>query len=81
MGTRREPLEADIECILVDAGDGCTAGMVSALCAGASPTEAAVAGNCAASITVQQIGTTATASTEQVARRFANNADLFAGIE
>jgi len=66
---------------IVGAGDSCTAGIVSALCAGASPTQAAAVGNCVASITVQQIGTTGTASREQVAQRFAENAQLFAGIE
>lgn len=66
---------------IVGAGDSCTAGIVASLSAGASAQEAAAIGNCVASITVQQIGTTGTASPEQVARRFAENAGQFAGID
>lgn len=44
------------------AGDSATAGAVLALCAGATAPEAAVVGNLVASITVQQIGRTGTAS-------------------
>ena len=54
---------------VVGAGDSAGAGIVSALCAGASPVEAAVVGNLVASITVQQLGTTGTASPAQVAER------------
>lgn len=54
----------------VGAGDSATAGIVSALCAGATPSEAALVGNLVASITLQQIGTTGTASPEEVLRRF-----------
>lgn len=43
------------------AGDSATAGAVLALCAGASPAEAALVANLVASITVQQLGTTGTA--------------------
>jgi sugar/nucleoside kinase (ribokinase family) len=59
----------------VGAGDSVMAGLVCALCAGASPHEAAIIGNLAASITIQQIGATGTASPEQVLRQF----DLWAG--
>lgn len=52
------------------AGDSATAGIVSALCAGATPEEAAVFGNLVASITIQQIGTTGTASPGQVLQRY-----------
>jgi rfaE bifunctional protein kinase chain/domain len=52
------------------AGDSATAGIVSALCAGANHVEAALFGNLVASITVQQIGTTGTASPGQVLQRF-----------
>jgi rfaE bifunctional protein kinase chain/domain len=52
------------------AGDSATAGIVTALCAGASPAEAALFGNLVASITVQQVGTTGTASPGQVLQRF-----------
>lgn len=65
---------------IVGAGDSTTAGIVCALCAGASGPEAAVIGNCVASITVQQLGTTGTASPEQVARRFAETGNLFGHI-
>ena len=51
------------------AGDSAGAGIVSALCAGASTVEASAVGNLAASITVQQLGTTGTASPEQVLER------------
>ncbi len=55
---------------IVGAGDSVMAGIVSALCAGAEPVEAALVGNLVASITVQQIGTTGTASRQQVFERF-----------
>lgn len=54
----------------VGAGDSTAAGIVSALCAGATLEEAAVVGNLVASITVQQIGTTGTASPAQVLARW-----------
>ena len=44
------------------AGDSFTAGAVLALAAGASPLEAALVGNLAASVTVRKLGTTGTAS-------------------
>ena len=46
------------------------AGIVSALCCGATPVEAALVGNLVASITIQQIGTTGTATREQVLGRY-----------
>jgi len=46
----------------VGAGDSCTSGIVTALCAGASPMEAAFIGNLVAGCTIQIIGTTGTAS-------------------
>jgi len=54
----------------VGAGDSTMAGIVLALCAGATPGEAALVGNLVASITIQQIGTTGTASPAQVLARF-----------
>lgn len=54
----------------VGAGDSATAGIVASLCAGASLVEAALVGNIVASITIQQIGTTGTASRPQVRERF-----------
>jgi bifunctional ADP-heptose synthase (sugar kinase/adenylyltransferase) len=55
---------------IVGAGDSVMAGLVAGLCAGATANEAASIGNLAASITIQQLGTTGTASREQLARRF-----------
>ncbi|MCD6351846.1 MAG: carbohydrate kinase [Armatimonadetes bacterium] len=63
---------------IVGAGDSTTAGIVCALCAGATLREAAVVGNCVASITIQQIGTTGTATPEQVAQQFDEHVELFA---
>jgi sugar/nucleoside kinase (ribokinase family) len=54
---------------IVGAGDSVMSGIMAALCAGASPGEAALVGNLVASITVQQIGTTGTATREQVLER------------
>ncbi len=48
------------------AGDAATAGAVLTLVAGGSHSEAALVGNLVASITVQQIGTTGTASPAMV---------------
>ncbi|MFQ5595694.1 MAG: PfkB family carbohydrate kinase, partial [Anaerolineae bacterium] len=55
---------------IVGAGDSVMAGLVSALCAGAEPAEAALVGNLVASITVQQIGTTGIATRRQVLECF-----------
>ena len=55
---------------IVGAGDAATSGIVTALLAGASELEAAAVGNLVASITVQQLGTTGTASPEQVRSRW-----------
>lgn len=55
---------------IVGAGDSATAGTVLALCAGAELAEAALFGNLVASITIQQIGTTGTASPSQVLQRY-----------
>lgn len=55
---------------IVGAGDAATSGIVSALLSGANELEAAALGNLVASITVQQIGTTGTASPEQVRERW-----------
>jgi len=55
---------------IVGAGDSTTAGIVSALCAGASLEEAGLVGNLVASITIQQLGTTGTALPQQVLWRF-----------
>jgi len=55
---------------IVGAGDSTSAGIVCALAAGASLTEAAAFGNLVASITIQQIGTTGTATPGQVRQRW-----------
>jgi bifunctional ADP-heptose synthase (sugar kinase/adenylyltransferase) len=55
---------------VVGAGDSTSAGIACAYAAGASLEEAAAFGNLIASITVQQIGTTGTASPQQVRQRW-----------
>lgn len=62
------PVEGPID--IVGAGDSATAGIVASLLAGARPSEAAAIGNLVASITVQQLGTTGTASPAQLAARW-----------
>jgi len=62
------PVEGEID--IVGAGDSVMAGVVSALGSGAEPEEAGLLGNIVASITIQQIGTTGTASPAQVRERF-----------
>lgn len=57
---------------IVGAGDATMTGIVAALCAGADAPEAAWVGCLAAAITIQQIGTTGTASRAQIAARFLN---------
>jgi bifunctional ADP-heptose synthase (sugar kinase/adenylyltransferase) len=54
----------------VGAGDSTSAGIVCAAAAGATLQQAAAFGNLVASITVQQIGTTGTATPEQVRQRW-----------
>ncbi len=65
---------------IVGAGDSANAGIMMALAAGASPAEAAVVGNLVASITVQQLGTTGTATPAQVRARFAECEGLYAEV-
>jgi bifunctional ADP-heptose synthase (sugar kinase/adenylyltransferase) len=55
---------------IVGAGDSTSAGVVCAVAAGAGLAEAAALGNLVASITIRQLGTTGTASPEQVRRRW-----------
>ncbi len=55
---------------IVGAGDAATSGIVTALLAACDELEAAAVGNLVASITVQQLGTTGTASPEQVRQRW-----------
>ena len=55
---------------IVGAGDAASSGIVTSLLAGATSTEAAAVGNLVASITVQQLGTTGTATPAQVEARW-----------
>lgn len=52
------------------AGDSTAAGIVCSLCAGASLAEAALIGNLTASVTIEQIGTTGTATGGQILAQF-----------
>jgi len=54
----------------VGAGDSATSALAIALAAGGTATEAALTANLVASITVQQIGTTGTATRRQVLQRY-----------
>lgn len=56
----------------VGAGDSALAGITLALATGAGPEEAALVGNLAAAVTIRKIGTTGTASPEEVLERFAH---------
>jgi bifunctional ADP-heptose synthase (sugar kinase/adenylyltransferase) len=57
------------------AGDSTLAGIALALCAGATPAEAAQVGMLVASLTVQQLGTTGTATPAEVLARFTDAGD------
>jgi bifunctional ADP-heptose synthase (sugar kinase/adenylyltransferase) len=65
---RAYPVTGPID--IVGAGDSTSAGITCAVAAGASYEEAAAFGCLIASITIQQIGTTGTASPEQVRQRW-----------
>jgi sugar/nucleoside kinase (ribokinase family) len=60
---------------IVGAGDAATSGIVSGLLSRASEPEAAAFGNLVASITIQQLGTTGTATPDQVRQRWQEIAD------
>ena len=62
------PVEGPLD--IVGAGDSATSGVVASLLAGATLVEAAAVGNLVASITVQQLGTTGTASPDDVVARW-----------
>ncbi len=51
---------------IVGAGDSAGAGLIAALCAGATPEEAAAIANLAASITIRKLGTTGTADAGEI---------------
>jgi bifunctional ADP-heptose synthase (sugar kinase/adenylyltransferase) len=55
---------------IVGAGDSCSAGITSAMVSGATHEQAAAFGNLIASITIQQLGVTGTASPAQVRSRW-----------
>jgi len=55
---------------IVGAGDSVNASVGAALCAGATLTEAAALGNLSASVVIQQLGTTGTASPQQILAQF-----------
>jgi rfaE bifunctional protein kinase chain/domain len=55
---------------IVGAGDSTLAGIAASLCAGATRVEAAIVGNLVASVTIRQIGTTGTATPQQVVDAF-----------
>ncbi|MFL5801109.1 MAG: bifunctional heptose 7-phosphate kinase/heptose 1-phosphate adenyltransferase [Roseiflexaceae bacterium] len=55
---------------VVGAGDSAMAAIAAGLCAGATLEEAALLGNLAAAITIQQLGTTGTASPEQIVEQW-----------
>ena len=55
---------------VVGAGDSAMAGLAAGLCAGGTLAEAALVGNLAASLTIQQLGVTGTATRAQILARF-----------
>ncbi len=59
------------------AGDAATAGIVCSLCRGASGEEAAFVANLVSSITIQQLGTTGTASRAAIQGRFKEHTGRF----
>jgi bifunctional ADP-heptose synthase (sugar kinase/adenylyltransferase) len=61
------PVQGPVD--IVGAGDAATSGIVTALLAGSSELEAAAMGNLVASITIQQLGTTGTATPAQIRAR------------
>jgi bifunctional ADP-heptose synthase (sugar kinase/adenylyltransferase) len=63
------PVDGEID--IVGAGDATSAGIAVALAAGVSPQEAAAFGNLVASVTIQQVGVTGTATPEQLWERWA----------
>jgi rfaE bifunctional protein kinase chain/domain len=71
------PVKGPID--VVGAGDSTSAGIACAVAAGASLEEAAAFGNLLASITIQQLGTTGTASPGQVRQRWRQACDASSG--
>ena len=69
--SRSDGYRAEGEIDIVGAGDSASSGIVPSLLSGATPIEAADVGNLVASITVQQLGITGTASPSQLINRHA----------
>lgn len=63
------------------AGDATNAGIMLGLTRGLSNEEAALLGACIASITIEQIGVTGSATQKQVEKRLRENMDLFATLK
>ncbi|GHT25751.1 ADP-heptose synthase [Planctomycetales bacterium] len=63
-------VKVDGEIDFCGAGDAASAALVSALCAGASLKEAAFIGNLAASVTIQKLGQTGTASADEIIQAY-----------
>ncbi|HMO60105.1 MAG TPA: PfkB family carbohydrate kinase, partial [Roseiflexaceae bacterium] len=59
---------------IVGAGDSAMAAIAAALAAGATPAEAALLGNLAAAVTIRQLGTTGTASQQQIVAQWEQTA-------
>lgn len=59
------PVRGEID--IVGAGDAVTANLTAAIAAGASPAEAAILANRAASVVIHKLGTTGTATVEEIA--------------
>lgn len=62
------PIEGEMD--VCGCGDACTSGMVSALCVGATSSEAAEVGNLCSSVTIRKIGTTGTASRIEILSQY-----------
>jgi rfaE bifunctional protein kinase chain/domain len=58
---------------IVGAGDATMSGITASLCAGATLAGAALVGNLAASVTIHQVGTTGTASRQQISETLCRN--------
>ena len=65
---------------IVGAGDSVTAGIVSSLAAGANAIEAGIIGNLVASVTIRQLGTTGTASPQQVMKAWQEHESIYREI-
>ncbi len=72
------PVDGPID--IVGAGDSTTAGATLALLSGATFAEAAAIGCLVASVTIRQLGTTGTASPQQVLDAFDRTGDLYAEV-